>query len=211
MKTEPSAVRPSARDASGRRARFPVRSGLATAITVSLLVLAGCGSGFLSEEQRMERALQFEAAGDLRAAEIEWRNLLQRNPSHGEARLRLGLANLEMGQLAAASVELRRAAELGQPAVMVDPPLARIALVEGEFTQVLERLDPEAFEGESAARQAEVLLLRGEAFAGLGRTGEAVASLERSLELAPDYAWPRWQGPCWICAMAVWPRRGHGS
>ena len=166
--------------------RLQVRFGLA--LLVSLLLVSGCGPVSISEEQRMERALQFEAAGDLRGAEIELKNLLQRNPSHGEARLRLGLLSLELGLFTAARMELRRAAELGQPRILVDPPLARVDLMEGKYTDVLQRLDPDAFEGESAFRRAQVLLLRGEALAGLGRTAEAADSIERSLELAPDYA-----------------------
>lgn len=172
----------------GRKTRRVAGGWLGATLAASLLLVSACAPQSFSEEQRTERALQFEAAGELRAAEIEWRNLLQENPSHGEARLRLGLLNLEMGQLSTARWELRRAADLGQPAVAVGPPLARIAQIEGEYQRVLDVLEPRDFENADVNLQTEVLLLRGEALAALDRLGEASASTNQALALAPEHA-----------------------
>jgi tetratricopeptide (TPR) repeat protein len=80
---------------------------------LAALLLAACGPASLSEEQHFQRALELESSGDPRAAVIEWKNVLQNNPSNADARMRLGLLNLDLGDLGAARIELQRAAELG--------------------------------------------------------------------------------------------------
>ncbi|MFO7857716.1 MAG: hypothetical protein R6V11_02220, partial [Ectothiorhodospiraceae bacterium] len=64
------------------------------ALLVSVLLVDGCGQVSLSEDERFERAQQHEEAGDLRAASIELRNLLQQNPNHAEGRMALGTVSL---------------------------------------------------------------------------------------------------------------------
>ena len=158
------------------------------ALALILLLLFGCGQVSLNEDDYRERAAQFEATGDLRSAAIEWKNVLQKNPDDAEARLRLGLLSIILGDLTTARVELRRAADLGADPRRVRPALARIWLMDGEFARVTEELRPEDFSDMEATSQAQVHNIRGEAFAALGRFAEALASFESALQLVPELA-----------------------
>ena len=64
-------------------------------------------------EKLVASAKESLAKNDRSAAVIQLKNALQKNPDLGEARLLLGKALLEQGDLAAAEKELRRARELG--------------------------------------------------------------------------------------------------
>ena len=178
-----SSIRPVA---SGRSRRLGARTLQAPLFLMIALLLAACGPVSLTEEEHFQRALELEASGEARAAVIEWKNVLQKNPSNVDARLRLGLINLELGDLAAARAELQRAADLGMGSAVVAPPLARVWLMEGDYDLVLEELDPADFAAEEASVRAQVLLLRGEAMAALNRPDEAMAAFEEALVLAPD-------------------------
>ena len=168
------------------RAVSPVFRGML--FLLAALLLSACGTSSLTEEQRFERAQELESSGDLRGALIEWKNVLQQNPSNADARLRLGLLNLDLGDLEAARLELRRAAELGADPTDVRPPLARIWLMEGDHQRVLDELDPADFTDEPASKRAEVMLLRGEAMAAQNRPDAAMDAFEEALALAPEFA-----------------------
>jgi cellulose synthase operon protein C len=157
-------------------------------LLLAALLLGACGQVSLTEEQHFQRALEAEASGELRAAMIEWKNVLQKNPSNADARVRLGLLNLELGDLPAARAELQRAVDLGTEPAVVGPPLARVWLMEGNYQRVLDELDPSDFAAEPAADRAQVLLLRGEAFAAQNRPDAAMGAFEEALALAPDLA-----------------------
>ena len=180
-----SSIRPAVR---GRLHRLEARTRAAPLFLLIALLLGGCGPVSLTEEEHFQRALELEASGEARAAVIEWKNVLQKNPSNVDARLRLGLINLELGDLAAARAELQRAADLGMEPAVVAPPLARVWLMEGDFERVLEELDPEGFAADEPSVRAQVLLLRGEALAAENRPDEAMAAFEEALVLAPDLA-----------------------
>ena len=155
---------------------------------LALALLAACGPVSLTEEEHFQRALELEASGELRAAVIEWKNVLQQNPSNADARMRLGLVSLDLGDLPAARSELQRAADLGKELAVVGPALARVWLMEGDFQKVLEELDPSAFAAEDEAVRAQVLLLRGEALAARNQPDAAMEAFEEALALAPDLA-----------------------
>jgi len=178
---------------NGRRAASPGwrRSGWRSfgwAILASLLLLGGCDSVESTAEQHQQRALEMEAAGDLRGAVLEWKNALQKEPSNASARLHLGRVSLELDDLATARSELQRAAGLGMDRVLLAPSLARLWLMEAEPGRVLDELDPADFKTQDATVQATILTLRGEAFAALDRPAEALQSFEEALAHAPDHA-----------------------
>ena len=163
-------------------------ASLGLVLMLATLLFAACGPASLTEEQHFERALELESSADLRGAMIEWKNVLQKNPSNADARLRLGLLNLDLGDLEAARVELQRAAELGIEPTVVGPAVARIWLMEGDYQRVLDELDPTHFTAEPASKRAQVLLVRGEALAALNRPDAAMEAFKEALTLAPDFA-----------------------
>jgi cellulose synthase operon protein C len=153
---------------------------------VLLFAVAACGTASLSEEQYLQRAVDEEAAGNLPAAVIELKNALQRNPYNAEARLKLGMLNLQLGDVVGARAELERAAKLHPDAKIVRLALARVWLAEDLPDRVLEDLDPGAFDALGSDTEALALTLRGDALAMLGRSAEALESFAAAMDRVPN-------------------------
>ena len=155
-----------------------------------LVLLTACGQVGLSEDESYQRALQHQASGDLRPALIDFKNVLQQNPSHAGARLGLGLVSLQLGDVDTARVELQRAQELGLDSEALVIPFAQLWLAEREYDRVLERLTVSEDDPAEATRRAQILLLRGEAALGLGRPTEAMGYFEAAVAIDPDAPLP---------------------
>ncbi|WP_405242520.1 XrtA/PEP-CTERM system TPR-repeat protein PrsT [Lentisalinibacter salinarum] len=140
---------------------FPIRF-----LVVGILALsAGCGLA-LTNEARLERAQEAYGEGDYRAAIIDLRNVLQQEPDNRQARLLLGRAALQQGDVTTAEKELRRAIELGAPLEAVAVDLGRTLLGLRQFNQLLEEIHPDLTSDEAERR--EILRLRADAHMGLG-------------------------------------------
>jgi putative PEP-CTERM system TPR-repeat lipoprotein len=107
---------------------------IAVAAAVALL-LAGCGD---SPESLLSSAKDYMAKNDYKAATIQIKNELQKQPDSGEARRLLGLALLAGGDASAAEIELAKARDLKQPRDQVLPKLAQAMLVQGKTKKVIE-------------------------------------------------------------------------
>ena len=88
-------------------ASFPRALAIAALAAVAL---AGCGKP-ATPEALVESAKAFSAKGDHKAAAIQLRNLLQKQPDNGQGRYLLGLALNEQGDYVTAEKELRKALE----------------------------------------------------------------------------------------------------
>jgi putative PEP-CTERM system TPR-repeat lipoprotein len=145
--------------------------------------LAGCDL-LTSDETRIERAKELNAKGDYRTAVIELKKVLENNANNKDARLLLGQVSLAAGQVAAAEKELRRAHELGMPFDQVVIPLGQALLVQGNYSQVLDELDPAIIE--SSDVKGAVLVLRGDAYLATNKLRDAERSFREVLALDPD-------------------------
>ena len=87
-----------------RHRHLPAR--VTTAIAV--LLLTSCGL-WMDSEDRLERAQEARAAGDLRGALVDLRTLLRKDPQMLKARVALGEVSLELGDVASAIRELELA------------------------------------------------------------------------------------------------------
>jgi putative PEP-CTERM system TPR-repeat lipoprotein len=137
------------------------RAGRArAALLVAAIAATGCTSGYDAAEH-MARAQDFVAAGENRAAMIELKNVLAKDPANAQARLLLAQAQLVLGDAAAAEKELRRAEELGVSADVVRVPRARALIELGEADRALDLLEPGA--GGAPEQLAEAHAVRGDA------------------------------------------------
>lgn len=116
----------------------PLARRLSLSLCLASAVLAGCKVEPKVPEL-MASAHQYLEREDYRAAALQLKNALQQEPNLAEARLLLGQALLEDGQLVAAGVEVRKALELGSPQEQVLPLLARVLLAEGRPELLVER------------------------------------------------------------------------
>ncbi len=124
---------------------------------------------------------------DVPGAIIQLKNALQQDRNMLAAHLLLARAYLQTGDIGPAEVEFREALRLGVSRSEVAVPLARIYLMQGRPTQLIETL---AADGLSPAARLELLTLRGTAFAALGNAAEAERSFADARALDPRSAIP---------------------
>ena len=128
-------------------------------------------------------ARQYQQKGDNKAAIIQLKNALQKNPDDSEARYLLGTIYSKPMIQNRPKIELRRALSLGMSPDKVLPGLGNALLLQGQFQKVLDETKQVSGEKESA----EISSLRGNAYLGLGKGPEAKESFERALKNKPGF------------------------
>src|SRR5690349_21487970 len=116
-------------------------------------------------------AKSYIAKRDYKAAVIEIKNALQREPDNAEARLLLATALMETGDPAGAESEVRKAIVAGAPEDSTYPLLARTLLAQGEFKKLTTELSDRKL-GTPAAR-VQMTISLATAVAGQGDTRRA--------------------------------------
>lgn len=150
--------------------------------TVLVIVFSGCQSNRTASDFIAD-AVQYREKADRKAAIIQLKNALQKEPANSEARFLLGVVYTEIGDMQSAEKELRKAKELGKEPAQLVPQLARALLARREFQAVLAELDAVS----SSISSAELLSLRGQAQLGAGQNQAAKESFNAALNLQPDF------------------------
>ena len=145
--------------------------------------LAGCGKG-KDAQTLIADAKQYQQKGDDKAAIIQLKNALQKNPDDAEARYLLGTIYNKTGDSQSAEKELRRALSLGMSPAKVLPDLGQTLLNLGQFQQVLD----ETKQLSENKNSAEISTLRGSASLALGKVKEAKDLFEQALKEKPDFS-----------------------
>lgn len=143
--------------------------------------LAGCDI-FASTEARMERAESQVAARDFRAAAIELKNVLQSEPANGRARYLLAEASWQLGDVAEAEKELRRAYESGFPKREGSDLEARLDLEQAHFADLLKAIETNTL----VVPEPALSVFKGRALLGMTRLDEAEAALNAALANRQD-------------------------
>ncbi len=106
-----------------------------TFLLAIFILLSGC-SEKLSPDAYVEQGEKYHAEGELGSAVIEYKNALQSNPDHAQARWGLALVYLDMGDGSGAEKELRRAMELGVAIDAVLVPMTRALLLQNSLDEI---------------------------------------------------------------------------
>lgn len=153
-------------------------------LAVALVAASGCSKTETSQKLT-EEARAYQQKGDNKAAVIQLKNALQKNPENGEARYLLGLIYNDLGNAASAEKELRKALQLKIDKARVLPDLGKALLAQGEFQKILDEILP----GTALKDQAgAILVLRGNALLALGRQDESKALFDETLKADPGHA-----------------------
>jgi putative PEP-CTERM system TPR-repeat lipoprotein len=160
------------------------RTLISTAALLGALALAGCAED--SPEKHLAAAKERLQKNDAKAAVIEVKNALQKNPELGEARVLLAELMQKEGNPAAAEVEYRKALATKLPRERVVPELARVMLQLGQDKKVVDEFGNTKL-GNPAADAALQTTLVG-AYASLRKPDQAKAALEAALAADPGYA-----------------------
>jgi len=159
------------------------RAAVASAAVVLMLSLGAC-SKFQSAEKFVADAKNYEQKGDHKAAIIQLKNALQKDPKNVDARFMLGSIYANGGDPLSAENELRKAINLGLSKDKALPALATALLLQGQYQKVLDETKPDP----GKKLSAPMWVLRGDAFLGLEKTPDAKLAFEEALKQQPDYA-----------------------
>ena len=165
----------------------PVSSAIRATLLGGLLAAAllGTGCGGSSEADLLASARSQLAKNDREAARLQIKNVLQKNPDSGEARLMLGKLMHDTGDMAGAEVELGRALELGQPDVAVLPVLADTLVTLQKGRSLVQRFGKLNLADPKADAELKTQLATAEAVDN--DLGAADAQLALALQSQPDY------------------------
>ncbi|MEJ2395623.1 MAG: tetratricopeptide repeat protein, partial [Candidatus Thiodiazotropha sp.] len=148
----------------------------------SALFISGC-SLFTSNEDRFREAVSHRNQGDLKAAAIEFKNVLKADPNHAQARWLLGKTYLDLNDGLSAKKELLRAQELGVDDDQLPLAIAKAYLLTSEPEAALKLIE----ETPGLAKDAQGLVVRGEAQMAQGRLEEAKQSFQTALDVDPEH------------------------
>ncbi|NRF66858.1 PEP-CTERM system TPR-repeat protein PrsT [Aquincola sp. S2] len=168
----------------GQAARPALRRAGWAALALAAALAAGCGGK--SEAELMTSAKAYLEKRDPKAATIQLKNLLEKNPQSAEARFLLGQALLDGGDPVGAEVELRRALEYRHPEAAVIPARARALLALGQPRKVIDDYGQTDLNDPKADVELQVALAR--AYATLGTNDEAQAAVDKALGMSAGHA-----------------------
>ena len=160
------------------------RCAAALALATALAGLGACGGK--DEAALMASARQYIEKRDSKAAIIELKNVLEKNPQSGEARFLLGQALLDSGDPVGADVELKRALEYRHPEAAVAPVRARALLAMGQPRKVLDEYG--SLDLKDPLVDIEIQVALSQAHAALGARDDARAAVDRALAISSVYA-----------------------
>jgi putative PEP-CTERM system TPR-repeat lipoprotein len=155
--------------------KLPLPAALSAAMLLSCL--AAC-SRTADTASLIAEARSHQQKGDSRAAVIQLKNALEREPNNAAARALLGDYYLEGGDVLSADKEFRRARQAGMAPAEILPRVARVMLMQQQYQQVLDELPRDS-------ALPAVLILRAYALLGLNRRPDATVLLDRVLSTQP--------------------------
>jgi cellulose synthase operon protein C len=147
---------------------------------LALIALAGCDV-FVSPQQRVDRAAELIESGDYRAAAIELRNALKKEPDNSRGRLLLARTEFWAGDVRASERDLKRAVDAGAN-------VAETVRLDAEIKKTLGQYDALATlagKPRSGLQEYERLMFLGYAQLGLKHVDAARASFDAAVKVAP--------------------------
>lgn len=165
-----------------RMSRFPhcPRSANRYPLLVLGLALAACSPKGEALYQRAESSL---AKGDIRAAVIDLKNLVESEPQNAMARALLAQALVDSGDVQAGEIELQKAKDLGIAREAILVPDCKVMVAKGEYEKVLSDCQPASA---TAKDKAALHVAQGRALMGLERPAEAKQEFEAALAAQPE-------------------------
>ena len=155
-----------------------MKTAHATILLVLAVLLTACGSD--DPAALVASAKAYVIKRDYTAASIQAKSALQKDPDNRDARYVLGLASLEVGDIASAEQNLQKALELGYAGDEVYVALARTLLAKGESGTLIRQFGAKV---STPHAQADLLAMVGSAELKSNRRAEAQAAFKQALAL----------------------------
>jgi len=168
-----------------------LHSGLKKATLAICLVLIACGdASSVSETELIGRANRNIAAGDLKAAVLDLKTVLQSAPNSPDVRFQLGKLYLELGNGASARKELEQARSLSSDDKAL-PLIARTMLMQGLYQDVTEMPSPAGLQPHDQADFLVSAALAWLALEDLPKAKKLIASAEELAGTDPYVGYAR--------------------
>ncbi len=139
-----------------------------------------------ADEQRsgefFDEAKEYLAGGNIKAAIIQLKNALQKNPDNVAARELLGRIYIRVGNGRAAEKEIRAAIRRGGDRSALRALLGRTLLLQGRYDDALTAAVDDLGEG---MERAEILVIRGQAYLGLRQFDQSADAFREADRLNP--------------------------
>jgi len=148
-----------------------------------LIVLAACSGD--SAPSLVESAKKHIDKKDSKAAVIELKNALQKDPQLAEARFLLGSLLLSGGDVVGAEVELQKAQSLNYPADKLVPLQAKVLLLRGQLDKLVSQYGKLTLQAQDSQAQLQSMLAT--AYLTQGKRAEAQAAVEAALRAEPGH------------------------
>jgi putative PEP-CTERM system TPR-repeat lipoprotein len=155
---------------------------LSVAVLAAAAAVAGCAGD--DAATYVASAKRYVEKSDYKAALIEVKNALQKDPENAEARLLLATSLLETADARGAEAEVRKAIALNAPPERAYPLLARTLIAQGEFWKLTDELGTRQLENPAARSDLEVSLAIG--YFAQNDPKRAQSAAERSLADNPN-------------------------
>ena len=149
-----------------------------------IVLLSACGGD--KPDAMLASARDYLAKNDPKAAVIQLKNALQKNPDLPEARYLLGLALIRDGDAVGSETELRKAMALKHPDELVLPSLAQAMLAQGQYKKLTDEFSQS--ELKQATAQADLKTSLASAQAAQGKRELSQAALKAALLADSGYA-----------------------
>jgi putative PEP-CTERM system TPR-repeat lipoprotein len=151
-------------------------------VAVSLL-LGGCEL-MMSPEKRLARAEASIAAGDMPAAIVDLKNVLQKDAANPTARLLLAEASMALGDISGAEIAFDKVDPKSVPADRYQPVLWKLRLAQRKSDEAIAGLSQPV----AGLPEGERLVLLGRALAGADQVPAARDAFERAIAADPKNA-----------------------
>jgi putative PEP-CTERM system TPR-repeat lipoprotein len=148
-----------------------------------LALLGSANQAMAADENLLDQAKAYIGKGEAKAAVIELKNFLQKNPDHAEARLLLGETYLSLGDGANAARAFEKAQELGAPKDKWIVPLGRAYLLQNDTKTLLDKL--KADDSLQPPLRAQVEGIRGSAYLVKNDLAKAKESFNAAIQMDP--------------------------
>src|SRR5512133_3195653 len=135
-----------------------LRTGYAGGVAAVLAALAVAGCFGKDASSYVTSAKSYLAKSDYRAAIIEAKNALQKEPDNAEARVLLAASLLGSGDAAGGEAEVRKAIALHAPDDRTYPLLARALAAQGQFGKIASEVGDRKLDDPAARSQVNVAL-----------------------------------------------------
>ena len=148
-------------------------------LVIGLLAVAGCSKPKTSYDY-LTQARQAREKGNDRAALIDLKNALKKDPKNGEARLLFAQILNGHGEGSAAEIEVRKAIDLGVNKSFAAATLGKALLLQSQYQKVLDEVA--LIDGDKGKVAADIYNVRGDAYIGLRKVDEAKSAFENALK-----------------------------